>query len=101
MIFGTGGTSGSTLGKQFNDKYWSRAAVIEAKRKKTFSQMGDKLTQPKNYGDTIVKYHELPILHASNINDQGIDANGVSLTAGTWYAYDADGVSTNSSLVLG
>jgi N4-gp56 family major capsid protein len=25
------------------------------------------------------------------VNDQGIDANGVKLTAGTWYAYDAAG----------
>ncbi len=96
--FGTGGASGSSLGKQFNDKYWSRAAIIEAKKKKTFSQMGEKYTQPKHYGDTMVKYHELPILHASNINDQGIDANGVKLTSGTWYAYDAAGVSTNSDV---
>ena len=98
QIFGTGGAAGSSLGKQFNDKYWSRAAVIEAKKAKTFSQMGDKLTQPKNYGDTIVKYHELPILHASNINDQGIDANGIKLTSGLWYAYDTNGVSTNSDV---
>ena len=36
----------STIGQQINDKYWSRAAVIEAKKPKTFSQLGDKLTQP-------------------------------------------------------
>ena len=98
QIFGTGGASGSTIGKQFNDKSWSRVAIMEAKKKKTFSQMGDKLTQPKHYGDKIVKYHEIPILHASNINDQGIDANGVSLTSGKWYAYDSAGVSTNSDV---
>ncbi len=91
QIFGTGGASGSSLGKQFNDKSWSRVAIIEAKKKKTFSQMGDKLTQPKHYGDKIVKYHEIPILHASNINDQGINAAGVTLLSGSWYAYDASG----------
>lgn len=85
------GKGTSSIGVQFNDKHWSRAAVLEAAKKKVFSQMGDKLTQPKHYGDTIVKYHELPILHAANINDQGIDANGVKMTAGKWYAYDADG----------
>ncbi len=50
MKFNAGGyveaADNSTIGVQFNDKYWSRAAVIEAKKKKTFSQMGDKLTQP-------------------------------------------------------
>jgi N4-gp56 family major capsid protein len=91
QIQGTGGASGSTIGKQFNDKFWSKVAVTEAKKQKVFSQLGDKLTQPKHYGDTIVKYHEIPILHASNINDQGIDANGVKMATGVWYAYAADG----------
>jgi len=81
----------STMGQQINDKFWSRAAVIEAKKKKTFSQLGDKLTQPKHYGNTIVKYHEIPILDDRNVNDQGIDANGVKLVSGLWYAYDAQG----------
>jgi len=36
----------STIGQQINDKFWSKAAVIEAKKVKTFSQLGDKLTQP-------------------------------------------------------
>lgn len=36
----------SAIGQQINDKFWSRAAVIESKRNKVFSQLGDKLTQP-------------------------------------------------------
>ncbi len=95
MKFNKGGyqvsPDNSTIGVQINDKYWSRAAVIEAKRKKVFSQMGDKLTQPKHYGDKIVKYHEIPILDDRNVNDQGIDANGVRMNAGVWYAYDGNG----------
>lgn len=81
----------STIGRQINDKHYSRAAVIEAKRKKTFSQMGKKETQPKHYGDTIVKYHEIPILDDRNVNDQGIDANGVQVIPGVWYVYAPDG----------
>ncbi len=48
MKFNQGGYNPATsdIGVQFNDKHWSRAAVIEAKKVKTFSQMGDKLTQP-------------------------------------------------------
>ena len=49
MKFNKGGSGAnqSTIGVQFNDKFWSKGAVTEAKKKKTFSQMGDKLTQPK------------------------------------------------------
>ncbi len=50
MKFNEGGyvvdANNSTLGVQFNDKFWSRAAVLEAKKVKTFSQLGDRLTQP-------------------------------------------------------
>jgi len=81
----------SSIGRQINDKMWSRKAVIEAKRIKTFSQLGSKLTQKKHYGDKIVKYHDLPILDDRNINNEGIDANGVKLLVNVWYAYDANG----------
>ncbi len=95
MKFNKGGRDvspdNSTIGVQINDRFWSRAAIKEAAKKKTFSQLGDKLTQPKHFGDKIVKYHEFPILHESNINDQGIDANGVKMIPTAWYAYDANG----------
>ena len=39
----------------------------------------------------MVKYHEFPILDARNVNDQGIDANGVKMYASFWYVYNADG----------
>jgi len=45
----------------------------------------------KHYGDKIVKYHNIPILDVRNINDQGIDANGVTMVAGEWYTYDVAG----------
>jgi N4-gp56 family major capsid protein len=91
MNFGQGGQTGSSVGPQINDKYYDRVAVTEAKKKKIFSQLGTKITQPKHYGDTIVKYHKLPILHPENINDQGIDANGMTMVPGKWYSYNADG----------
>ncbi len=96
MKFNKGGypvsPDNSTIGRQINDKFWSRAAVIEAKKAKTFSQLGDRLTQPKHYGDTIVKYHELPILDKRNINDQGIDAGGLRMIITAFYAYESDGI---------
>ena len=96
MKFNKGGypasADNSTIGRQINDKFWSRAAVIEAKKVKTFSQMGEKLTQKQHFGDTIVKYHELPILDKRNINDQGIDAGGLKMITTAFYAYQADGI---------
>jgi hypothetical protein len=102
MKFNNGGRDGSaagasSLGAQFNDKFWSKVAVKEARKNIVFSQLGSKLLQPKNYGDTIQKYHELPILHELNVNDQGIDANGTKLISGKWFAYAANGTMTGSA----
>mgnify|MGYP003537407266 FL=1 len=99
MKFNNGGYNPATssLGAQINDKFWSKVAVKEARKKRVFSQLGDKLVQPKNYGDTLVKYHELPIIHKLNINDQAIDANGVRLVKNKWYAYDNAGAMTGDA----
>lgn len=105
MKFNQGGYNPATsdIGVQFNDKFWSKVAVKEAKRKRFFSQLGDKITQPKNYGDKIVKYHELPIIDEANVNDQGIDANGAILLKNTYYLYDANGdpFVTNADVTTG
>ena len=87
----------SSIGAQINDKFWSKVAIREARKKRVFSQLGDKLVQPKNYGDKLVKYHELPIIHALNVNDQAIDANGVKLVKNKWYAYDNAGAMTGNT----
>ena len=93
MKFNDGGyaTPTSSVGVQFNEKFWSKVAVKAARRYMTFSQLGEQLIQPKNYGDTIVKYAEVPIIHQLNINDQGIDANGAVLIKNKWYSYDING----------
>ena len=93
MKFNQGGyeTPTSSIGVQFNNKFWSKVAVKAARRYMTFSQLGEQLIQPKNYGDTIVKYAEVPIIHQLNINDQGIDANGATLIKNKWYSYDVNG----------
>lgn len=93
MEFNKGGytTPTSSVGVQFNEKFWSKVAVKAARRYMTFSQLGEALIQPKNYGDTIVKYAEVPIIHQLNINDQGIDANGAVLIKNLWYSYDVNG----------
>jgi N4-gp56 family major capsid protein len=41
----------------------------------------------KHFGKRIKKYREYPILHDANVNDMGIDANGVKMVPGRWYSW--------------
>lgn len=76
-----GGTD-SDVGVQIRQDYYDRKALVEAAKEMYFGQMADTMSMPKNMGKTIKKYHYLPILEDRNINDQGIDADGVSTVAG-------------------
>ena len=75
----------SSVGTQFNTHYWDRVALIEARREQFFGQLADVTSMPKNMGKTIKKYHYIPLLDAQNINDQGIDAAGVTIDSSNWY----------------
>ena len=44
--FNQGKFSSTGIDEQYNDLFWSKGAIREAMRKRTFSQMGDRLTQP-------------------------------------------------------
>ena len=72
-----GGTA-SSVGSQIRTDYYNKTALVEARKSQFFSQMADVISMPKNMGKTIKKYHYLPLLDDANINDQGIDANGVT-----------------------
>lgn len=69
--------SPSSVGTQFNTFYYQKKALIEARKEQYFSQMADVTSMPKNMGKTIKRYHYVPLLDDANINDQGIDANGL------------------------
>lgn len=68
----------SSIGTQMNTFKWDRKSLVEAKEKAVFSQMASSINQPKHMGKTIKRFHYLPLLHDANINDQGIDATGIS-----------------------
>lgn len=68
----------SSIGPQFNDFYYQKKALIEARKKQFFSQMADTTSMPKHMGKRIKRYHYLPLLDDANINDQGINASGVA-----------------------
>ena len=72
-----GGTP-SDIGSQLRTDHYQKKALIEAAKETYFGQMADTTSMPKNMGKTIKRYHYLPLLDDANINDQGIDANGVT-----------------------
>ena len=76
-----GGTA-SAVGPQIRTDYYDRKALVEAAKEMYFGQMASTMNMSKNMGKTIKKFHYLPILEDRNINDQGIDADGVSTVAG-------------------
>jgi len=87
--YNAGGESPATssAGGQLQDFHWSRFAILEAAKKKPFSQMGASRKQPKHFGTTMKVYREYPILHDANVNDQGVDANGIKMEIGEWYSW--------------
>ena len=74
----------STMSPQLLDQYFQKQALIEARKLQFFTQLADVTSMPKNMGKKIIRYHYLPLLDDANINDQGIDAAGVTI-AGTQY----------------
>lgn len=63
---------------QLIDFYWQRKALIDLQREMYFGQLADTTSMPKHFGKTIKKYHYVPLLDDRNVNDQGIDATGIS-----------------------
>ena len=80
------GGSPSSIGTQFSNFYYQKQALIEVRKEQYFSQLADVTSMPKNMGKTIKRYHYIPLLDDANINDQGIDAAGVTLDPLKFYA---------------
>lgn len=90
-----GGTP-SEVGSQIRTDYYNKKALVEARKEQYFSQLADVTNMPKHMGKKIKKYHYMPLLDDRNINDQGIDAAGVTLVAGKWSAINAAGAIISS-----
>ena len=79
------GGSASTIGPQTNTQYYEKKALIEIKKDQYFSQLADTVSMPKNMGKKIIRFHYLPMLDDANLNDQGIDAAGVTITSTQYF----------------
>ena len=79
------GGSPSSAGSQMNTHFYQKQALIELKKTQFFGQLADVTSMPKNFGKKIKRYHYLPLLDDANLNDQGIDAAGVTITSAQYY----------------
>lgn len=86
------GGSASTIGNQLRTDHIIKQALIEAKKEVYFGALADTIAMPKNMGKKIKQYLYVPLLDDANINDQGIDANGVSTAQKATIQITAPGV---------
>lgn len=77
--------SPSSIGNQFNTFFYAKKALIELVKEQYFSPLSSTTNMPKNYGKQIKKFLYLPLLDDRNINDEGIDAAGVTITSAQYY----------------
>ena len=77
-------------GKQMNTFFWWKKSLIEARKDQYFMPLADVTAMPKNFGKEIRVYHYIPLLDDRNVNDQGIDAAGATISNGNLYGSSKD-----------
>lgn len=75
---------------QMNTFHWLKNSIITAMKDQYFSPLASTVNMPKNFGKTIKVYEYVPLLDDRNINDQGIDANGATISNGNLYGSSKD-----------
>lgn len=91
------GGSASTVGAQARTDMYYKKALIAVRDKQYFMPLANVRAMPKHMGKKIKQDVYVPLLDERNVNDQGIDAAGNALTAGTWSAWNSSGVLQGSS----
>ena len=99
-ISGTKSSIDGAGSDQMNSFYWLRKSLIEARREQFFMPLASVTNMPKNFGKTIKVYEYVPMLDVRNVNDQGIDASGVTIANGNLYGSSKDIGSITSKLPL-
>ena len=90
----------SSQSDQMNTFYWIKKSLEDAAKESYFTQLADSIGMPKHYGKKIKLYHYLPLLDDRNVNDQGIDASGATITNGNLYGSSKDIGTITSKLPL-
>ena len=102
-MYNAGGTTSSIDqpdSRQLQEHYFQKKALIEARKEQYFTQLADSTAMPKHMGKKISQYIYVPLLDDANVNDQGIDANGVVTLNGNLYGSSKDVGTIASKLPL-
>ena len=83
-------TIDSASSDQMNTFFWIKKALIESRKEQFFMPMSSTMNLPKHFGKAVKVYHYIPLLDDRNVNDQGIDANGVTIANGNLYGSSRD-----------
>lgn len=75
---------------QMNTFMWLKKSIIESRKDQYFMPLANVTNMPKHFGKKIKVYYYVPLLDDRNINDQGIDANGVTIADGNLYGSSKD-----------
>ena len=75
---------------QMNTFFWLKKAIIESRKEQYFMPLASVTNMPKHYGKTIKVFEYVPLLDDRNINDQGIDASGATISNGNLYGSSRD-----------
>lgn len=75
---------------QMNTFFWIKKALVESRKEQYFMPLSSTLDLPKHYGKAVKVYQWIPLLDDRNVNDQGIDANGVTIVDGNLYGSSRD-----------
>ena len=70
--------------------YWLKKSIIQSRKEQYFMPLASVTNMPKNYGKTIKVYHYVPLLDDRNVNTQGIDATGATISNGNLYGSSRD-----------
>ena len=75
---------------QMNTFFWLKKALIESRKEQFFMPLSSTINMPKHYGKTIKVFEYVPLLDDRNVNDQGINATGVTIADGNLYGSSKD-----------
>lgn len=75
---------------QMNTFLYLKGAIIEARKDQYFMPLASAIDMPKHFGKTVKVYEYIPLLDDRNVNDQGIDANGLTVVNGNLYGSSRD-----------
>ena len=93
----TASGTASDIGAQARTDYYFKKALIAVRDRMYFMPLADVRAMPKHMGKKIKQDVYVPLLDVLNTGDQGINAAGTALTAGTYSAWNAAGVLQSST----